>query len=47
MVELLQLTMSGKIQPMVEVVEFSQTGSILEKLRSDNIIGRVVVKLPS
>jgi propanol-preferring alcohol dehydrogenase len=47
MVELLQLAITGKIKPMVEVVDFSQTSSVLEKLRADEITGRVVVKIPS
>jgi D-arabinose 1-dehydrogenase-like Zn-dependent alcohol dehydrogenase len=47
MVELLQLAMIGKIKPMVEIVEFSQTSSVLEKLRTDKITGRVVVRIPS
>ena len=44
--ELLQLAITGKIKPLVEVLDFSETGSVFEKLRRDGIIGRVVVKIP-
>ncbi|MCJ1453853.1 hypothetical protein MMC28_004202 [Mycoblastus sanguinarius] len=42
--ELLQLAI--KIKPLVEVLDFSETGSVFEKLRRDGITGRVVVKIP-
>jgi propanol-preferring alcohol dehydrogenase len=47
MVELLELAIIGKVKPMVEIVDFSQTGSVLERLRTDKITGRVVVKIPN
>jgi len=44
--ELLQLAITGKIKPLVEMLDFSETGSVFEKLRRDGITGRVVVKIP-
>ena len=44
--ELLQLAIRDKIKPLVHVLNFSETGSIFEKLRRDGITGRAVVKIP-
>lgn len=44
--KLLQPAITGKIKPLVEVLDFSETGPVFEKLRRDGIIGRVVVKIP-
>ncbi len=44
--ELLQLAITGKIKPRIEVLEFSEIGLVFEKLRRDGITGRVIVKIP-
>ena len=44
--ELLQLAITGKVKPILKVLDFSVTGSVCEKLRRDGIIESVVVKIP-
>ena len=42
--ELLQLAITGKIKPLVEALDLSETGSVFEKLRRDGITGRGLAK---
>ncbi|OQD79304.1 hypothetical protein PENANT_c055G00387 [Penicillium antarcticum] len=44
--ELFQLALSKTVLPRIELVDFSQTGEILEKLKKDEISGRVVTMIP-
>jgi propanol-preferring alcohol dehydrogenase len=44
--ELLQAALSGKIDPSIEVFEFSSVPTLIGKLREDGITGRAVVTLP-
>lgn len=46
MEELLELAASGKVTPAIEVRDFSETPAIIEQLRTDNVAGRIVVKIP-
>ncbi|KAJ5118203.1 hypothetical protein N7448_009917 [Penicillium atrosanguineum] len=46
MQELFQLALSNTVLPQVELIDFSRTGEILEKLRNDEISGRVVTLIP-
>lgn len=45
MVELLQLAAAGKIKPRVQVVDFSDIGSVVDKLKEGGITGRVVARV--
>ncbi|PKY04614.1 putative quinone oxidoreductase [Aspergillus campestris IBT 28561] len=44
--ELLRQALAGKLTPLVEVLEFSETARVIEGLKTDTITGRVVVKIP-
>lgn len=46
MVELLQQTAAGVIRPMVKVEEFSKVPDIFEKLKNNQVTGRIVVRIP-
>ncbi|KJR88989.1 uncharacterized protein SPSK_07649 [Sporothrix schenckii 1099-18] len=46
MEELLELAASGKVTPAIEVRDFVETPAIIEQLRTDNVTGRIVVKIP-
>lgn len=44
--ELLALAERGGVTARVEVVDFEEIGDVMERLRHDEITGRVVVRLP-
>lgn len=44
--ELFQLALSKTVLPRIELIDFSQTGEILKKLKKDEISGRVVTMIP-
>ncbi|KAF7557696.1 hypothetical protein G7Z17_g396 [Cylindrodendrum hubeiense] len=44
--ELLGHAASGKIKPAIEVLDFSEIPNIFNRLKKDNITGRIVVKIP-
>lgn len=44
--ELLDLAARGGVKVRVEVVDFENIGDVMERLRNDEITGRVVVRLP-
>lgn len=44
--ELLDLAAKGAVTSRVEVVDFDSIGEIMERLKNDEITGRVVVRLP-
>ncbi|KAI2709124.1 hypothetical protein CBS147332_6183 [Penicillium roqueforti] len=44
--DLLQAAAAGKIAPSIEVFEFSDVPTLIEKLRDDGIMGRAVITLP-
>lgn len=44
--ELLEHAATGKITPTIEVLEFSDMRDIFERLRTDSITGRIVVRIP-
>jgi propanol-preferring alcohol dehydrogenase len=44
--ELLALAARGGVTSCVEVVEFERVGEVMERLKNDEITGRVVVRLP-
>ncbi|TFB00753.1 Alcohol dehydrogenase 3 [Trichoderma ghanense] len=44
--DLLQHAVAGVINPVVQVEEFSQVPQIFEKLRNNQVAGRMVVKIP-
>ncbi|KAK1237153.1 hypothetical protein MKX07_006032 [Trichoderma sp. CBMAI-0711] len=44
--DLLQHALSGVIDPLVQVEEFSQVPQVFEKLRNNQVTGRIVVKIP-
>ncbi|EHK17329.1 uncharacterized protein TRIVIDRAFT_88512 [Trichoderma virens Gv29-8] len=46
MEELLQHTVAGVINPVVQVEEFSQVPHIFEKLKNNEVTGRIVVRIP-
>lgn len=46
MEELLQHAAMGIIRPTVKVEEFSQLPEIFEKLKHDQVTGRIVVRIP-
>lgn len=46
MEELLQHAAAGVIRPVVKVEEFSETPEIFEKLRHNQVTGRMVVRIP-
>ncbi|KAK7419052.1 hypothetical protein QQX98_003554 [Neonectria punicea] len=46
MQELLAQVAAGKIRPVITVVEFSEIPEIFNKLKSDSIVGRMVVRIP-
>ncbi|KAL6872133.1 GroES-like protein [Trichoderma novae-zelandiae] len=46
MEELLQYAVAGVIKPMIQVEEFSQVPQIFEKLKNNQVTGRIVVKIP-
>lgn len=45
MEELLELAASGKVTPAIEVRDFVET-LVIEQLRTDNVTGQLVVKIP-
>lgn len=44
--ELLKAAAAGKINPSIEVFEFSAVPTLIDRLKEDGITGRAVVKLP-
>lgn len=46
MEELLQQTAAGVIRPMVKVEEFSKVPDIFDKLKNNQVTGRIVVRIP-
>lgn len=46
MEELLQHVAAGVIRPLVKVEEFSETPAIFEKLKNNQVTGRIVVRIP-
>jgi propanol-preferring alcohol dehydrogenase len=44
--ELLKAAAAGKIDPFIEVFEFSSVPALIDRLKEDGITGRAVVKLP-
>lgn len=46
MEELLQHAVTGVINPVVQVEEFSEVPQIFEKLRDNKVTGRIVVRIP-
>lgn len=46
MEELLKQAAAGKITPEIEVLDLDEISRIFEKLKSDQITGRIVVKIP-
>ncbi|KLT46233.1 GroES-like protein [Cutaneotrichosporon oleaginosum] len=44
--ELLALAADGRVTSKVEVVDFERIGEVMERLKNDEITGRVVVRLP-
>ena len=46
MEELLEQAVAGVINPVVEVKEFSEVPQIFEKLKHNEVTGRIVVRIP-
>ena len=46
MKELLGMTLSGDVAPLVQVFEFERVDEILQKLRKSQIAGRVILTIP-
>lgn len=46
MEELLEQAVAGIIKPKIEVLDFSECARVFEELKSGNITGRIVVKIP-
>lgn len=46
MEELMSLAISKIIEPRIEVFEFSKISIIIEKLKRDEVSGRIVVRIP-
>ena len=44
--DLLQAAAAGKIAPSIEIFDFSDVPTLIEKLRDEGITGRAVVTLP-
>lgn len=47
MVELLEQAAAGVISPVVQVEDFSEVPRIFEKLRNNEVTGRIVVRIPA
>ncbi|KAK4061796.1 hypothetical protein Trihar35433_9396 [Trichoderma harzianum] len=47
MVELLEQAAAGTINPMVQVEDFSEVPKIFEKLKNNEVTGRIVVRIPA
>lgn len=46
MEELFQFALDGTVLPRVQVSDFSKAGDILNKLKNDEVTGRMVVTIP-
>ena len=44
--DLLQAAAAGKINPSIEVFDFSLVPTLIDRLKEDGIAGRAVVRLP-
>ena len=44
--ELLQLAITGKIEPLIEVLDFLESSSVFEKMGRETITRRMDVKIP-
>lgn len=47
MVELLNQAAAGVINPLVQVEDFSEVPRIFEKLKNNEVTGRIVVRIPA
>jgi propanol-preferring alcohol dehydrogenase len=46
MTELLQLALEGIITPAIEVFDFSEAPTLIQRIMKDAILGRAVVRIP-
>jgi alcohol dehydrogenase, propanol-preferring len=46
MEELMELAISKTIEPQIEVYDFPEISAIIEKLKKDEVSGRIVVRIP-
>ena len=44
--ELMEMAVRGEVVPMTSIHEFEELDDVLQKLRLNSIMGRVVVKIP-
>ena len=47
MEQVLEMAVAGKVKPKIELAEFEDLQSVLDRLANHEIDGRVVVKIPS